>query len=928
MSNGPCELWRRLDGDRQKDIVSAYTEAHSHQGLDREEVERIADILRYRPNMVRRARGEQLGRLLRKSIALGSDVTALNMMVHFHIADRADLLGRVYDALGAEHEGAILDQSVMDAKLDEESAFERSVELARSDPSRQVALCLEVMRLACSRAWHPTISRIVEALRDRGLSIDVPTAPESVTMPLRSVGRPPSVPPPRGPLPERPAEAVAEPQTSAEPELERPQFSTLDKVLIRTVISSLNDVHGAFDVDEIDDLVQETLELNDSRAQSYFHRGFLDSLTEKPCQPMGPGENAQRRAWYLVGFCQGLMRRKGAREAVSFMVHLEPGDSRVLLDSPVDAGVLMMPVLIRPLLDSGSFDIAGRWIQTYVRHCPKETIPRVVDWAKMALLDSDPSLVERILDHCRSRIVESPGYDEPLLAPEFERLDRRLAIALRLQGKMTQAEAIVDDLLSRDTDEITRSKLLGDKLLLRMGMRSLENLRIVKEETRDALSIALEGVAPMIESAVSGAEPSPVADLAAGIRTLLDSALPDIDIRQGVECLHRAIRGLEVWNRKFWTERGVLPRARFYLSVLELRLLDQAVAVPATTRLIGLVESGIDEPIDLVVDAINHAVVQDIADADRLAREALRRWPQAVLTRLDLMNLVKRSRPFLEQLVDALEKNENLLTVEERWRSWSSVLRGTLRAGERDVETAGRALDELESLAELHGCTSEFARLLQQRDNWDPAWSANDAEMARFKVLSATGNLDTARAVLVNIAHRAITAKDYDAGDLVDMLRTLGAEPQALAELDRRLEAAFPPEDDGEGEVLDEGAPVSVLFVGGNESQAAYRPGLLESIGRDCPGCEIRFEFSGWSSNWGRELERYRTVLEDVDIVVIMRFVRTQLGRHLRKAAGIAGIPWVACTGHGKDSIERTIRRAINVARQHRRSAEGQGGVR
>ena len=45
------------------------------------------------------------------------------------------------------------------------------------------------------------------------------------------------------------------------------------------------------------------------------------------------------------------------------------------------------------------------------------------------------------------------------------------------------------------------------------------------------------------------------------------------------------------------------------------------------------------------------------------------------------------------------------------------------------------------------------------------------------------------------------------------------------------------------------------------------------------------------------------------------RYGRTNLGRALRRAASDAGIPWVACTGHGYDSISRAIRRAAEVVR-------------
>ncbi|MFW5878530.1 MAG: hypothetical protein ACOCVR_01820, partial [Myxococcota bacterium] len=75
-------------------------------------------------------------------------------------------------------------------------------------------------------------------------------------------------------------------------------------------------------------------------------------------------------------------------------------------------------------------------------------------------------------------------------------------------------------------------------------------------------------------------------------------------------------------------------------------------------------------------------------------------------------------------------------------------------------------------------------------------------------------------------------------------------------------------------------------------------------------------EHTGWSSNWGRHLEDMQPKLERSHGIVVMHFIRTQLGRQLRKRAGDLRLPWGACTGHGRDaivsSIEMLARRIID----------------
>jgi len=711
-------------------------------------------------------------------------------------------------------------------------------------------------------------------------------------------------------------EGAASHDTGEEPEFDRPQFTTLDKVLIRAVISSLNDVKGALDEDSLDDLVQETLELNDDREQSYFHRGFLDALMERECQPMGPGENNRRRAWYLVGYCQGVWRRKGSHAGALFIASLPAEDAETLLGGIVDAGVFLAPLLIKPLLDHELFESVERWIRLYLVRCASDIIPVVVGWSRMALLASDPGCVEKILELCREEIEKRKGLDAVPPKALVERLERRLAIALRLQGKVTQAETIVDRLLDEDLDSATRSKLLGDKLLLRMGRRSLEDLRIGKEETREALTATLEGVSERLETALERTEAtSLVTDLAAAVYVVLSETDASSRIESAIDCLLRAIRALEDWNVSFWTEKGVLPRARFYLSVLELRLLDPAKGAPAVTRLVGLMRSGLSEPIDIVTDAVNHAVIQDLQDSHELARSVLQRWPQAALARLDLGGLAGRNAQFRARVVDALDANEELLTVAERWSAWDDVRKGALAADERDVETAQRALDELEKLADIHGCQQQFTDLLASDRNWDPAWSPLDALMARYRLAEASGQMDLARSVLFNIAHQAITGRHADAGDLVERLDQLEADPDAVGELRCRLQVSIPPEPAPVQEDPVADVPVSIFFIGGNETQAAYETAITKTLSRTHEGCSVHFENTCWSSNWGRELGKYGQLLNRVDAVVIMRFIRTELGRRMRKAAGEAGVPWIPCVGHGRDSMILSITRAIDVAR-------------
>lgn len=118
--------------------------------------------------------------------------------------------------------------------------------------------------------------------------------------------------------------------------------------------------------------------------------------------------------------------------------------------------------------------------------------------------------------------------------------------------------------------------------------------------------------------------------------------------------------------------------------------------------------------------------------------------------------------------------------------------------------------------------------------------------------------------------------------------------------------------------------PVTVLFVGGNETQDRYHRAIEASLTASFGG-RLRVEWfsTGWASNWPKDAARVEARFKGADVVVIMSYIRTMLGQRLRKTAGEAGLPWVACTGHGRAAIERSIRTAAELVLADDRAAAG-----
>lgn len=108
---------------------------------------------------------------------------------------------------------------------------------------------------------------------------------------------------------------------------------------------------------------------------------------------------------------------------------------------------------------------------------------------------------------------------------------------------------------------------------------------------------------------------------------------------------------------------------------------------------------------------------------------------------------------------------------------------------------------------------------------------------------------------------------------------------------------------------------ITIAFVGGNETQSRRRAAVETDLEQRFGGRVVMSWHSGWGSNWEATRKRVGSELAaDAEALVLMPLVRTGLGAGLRKAAGAAGRPWVACTGNGRQSMQQAIEQALLVA--------------
>ncbi len=313
-----------------------------------------------------------------------------------------------------------------------------------------------------------------------------------------------------------------------------------------------------------------------------------------------------------------------------------------------------------------------------------------------------------------------------------------------------------------------------------------------------------------------------------------------------------------------------------------------------------------------LVEAVHLASEEDA----QVIAEAMMDVQPSVLDQLLTAPVTGRSTALLDALLERAGNPSR--SRSDRARDLRAALPHLLASGA--VERAGEVLGRLEDLATDGTGIVEFLEILESDDRYDPAWSREDARWSRIRLLGQEGRAAEAVPILEAEFYHQLRREEYhareNAEDILDTMREFGADRERLAPPPCFAGGKWRGRDVPlEGEDESTGPPVRILFIGGDERQVENAKSLKEELEAADAKLRIDFVHPGWSSNWGPLLERLSGKLPRYDGVVIMRFIRTEFGRQLRKSLEV---PWVLCGGAGRGSMERSIRQAVRWARSAR----------
>jgi hypothetical protein len=698
------------------------------------------------------------------------------------------------------------------------------------------------------------------------------------------------------------------------PPLEEEDFSTLDLRLISMTVATALEETGALSEPHLAGMIEEVIALNSSRHRSLFHRGFFHAMFDRTPKFRFAGENLQRSMWYLCGILLGLLRRNESAACVRLLMETEPELGKEMAASRQTlCGRKLLPLLCGPLLEAGHFPFVLSFVEKqfpFLEMVPAQDIAeRLYQFASNRLRSGDPAGAERFVDLMSSF---AKGETPSLLPPDFRqdysaRLDRRKAQCLQSRGDFPHARYLLNQLTKLENIDVPVGAY-ADLGLIEGGFRSLDAIlpRAGKKQNKELLHTLKKGRQSFERAVAFDDLKATNAHLALGILLTLEESL---SAQSRVDHLRKALGGMG-HNPDAYAVGGIRDWAEFLLTIALLETAEPGNTVPAADLLPAIIRTKTLFPEYLWQRMLEAAAIFDDPELGIRIVEHMLEGRNEVEGLLANVSVFVDHKALMETVVERYLVMS--ISVRKRWKTLLLLLTEILKS--RHPEIAGTVLDALEMMAHQEKeFRLTFSTMLENSDAYSPAWDAVDAIEARIGLLEVEGRLMEAAGLLRELFFRVKAERQMhhlvSARQIVERLRGLGKFEQEAAELESLL-----PEDDLPA-ALPEGLAGRVLYIGGDEVEAACGPRLLAGLQADYPSLQVELYHPGWTSNWHQHLSRLRPLIDSSDVVVISKYVRTQFGRHLRAYCGNSR-PWWPCTGRGTDSLRRSILQAVQWRRE------------
>ena len=697
---------------------------------------------------------------------------------------------------------------------------------------------------------------------------------------------------------------------------DRSGLTALDQLAANAVVDSKREVVGALPDQALIRAVEEFVNLNARRPQSQFTLGFRDALFSLPFAEALRTQEREGVRWYWAGVVEGLARRNAWNRIVD--VHDDRSVVRELGNGVDAVSIRAGPHIARSLWETGRSAELPRFVGLDLVHLP-EVNDLLLKAGTEALRRWNPGEARGMLE-LLMRCAETLRPSDPLLK-SLPTVHRRMAHCLRLLGEHERARSLLEALLEGAEDTGVRAMVQTDLGLMAGRFNLLDDVRIHGDaEACQEVVDRLKAGEDRFHAAVADADVAYASHgyYCLGVLALAEACQNDVAsdglFERADHCLERA-RANFFGNSNY--PRSLVSRTDLYLGIAK----SQRLKAEEIRHAADLIAAGLDEsdfPAHFLTPVLDALDLDKTGESVAAVVEPLMALDDdGILDALSDRGISQSHPPLRDKLLQRARRGDrplSLAAVDLR-----RVLPGYLKT--KDHETALGVLDQLESLAlEQHSGLTEFGALLESPDNYDPAWEWEDATIARARSLTLEGRGADAFEALSAVFRVLMDRGDTnDARDVLERMRKCEVN---LSEAgyeglknwyERQANEAQPLVSNEDGR-----EPVNVLVVGGNELQDRFNKRVADRVARIDRQVSVEFLRTGWSGNWNGYVEDVRRRLPNLDAVVMLRYIRTGLGRHVRAMCGEHGVPWRFCYAGGQDAQARAVLEVSGAARAQR----------
>jgi hypothetical protein len=712
-------------------------------------------------------------------------------------------------------------------------------------------------------------------------------------------------PKPAALLPAAPPEAILE---SDAPHERGPSvaFTTFDHVVIDQIIATAAQAQGALSSDDLDDFLQTVISLSLKVAKAYHHLGFADALLKYRRLDWHRDEfNDERRGWYLVGALMAYVRRQD-HESVVGLIRSRQQDFEALYQPDNITGQFAANALCDYLFSKGMIleatNLVGPHVGMYCVPAIRKLLVRSADRLRVGQV-SDVSPMIETLFHAASKLEAIPSHGASLL-----RMTKRLmARVCQARGEFDAARMLLIQ-LRQEENTSPGSGVLADLALVEAGIANITDLKLEEDkEARVQLRAALANSEDMLRQASASDLPSARGSLALALLDYLKwiEARDEPSLLRALATVRLALATVRATREgSVYQNSGLVGQCQFMECVLLMNKLTDhdaqlALAVwqkvptsagPLPSIDIGLLlnaAQAVSQP--LTAKFVESLVIYGRTDSNTFLRDPV---------------ILAHSPALLERVLASVD--DASLSDREKWDRLVAVVPAAVQR--QEIGLAENALSHLQRLA-LHGsCISIAREWFSQEANYQAVWDVDDAISIRAEIAHCEGDLVECGQLLARLFWLENHRSPEAAGDILTLMQDWRIPADIVDPCVFGLVETPTPEATTQLSEFDRSRAVRIVFVGGNETQEQYDEHIHAEIASAWPNAKVDFFHTGWSANWGRELPNIIKAANSADAVVIMRYVRTMLGRSIRSQITK---PWFPCTGHGRNSVLTSIERAI-----------------